>query len=118
MGRLSDLLLGVSTEREGLYRLQTVGTGGARLAPSNPNRVNLVLINQGGNDAFVLDDPTVAANEGFLLASDGGVLTLQTDTDGDLTTQEFHAVTDAGTTDIFARGEEVSGPIPEVGPDA
>jgi hypothetical protein len=52
-------------------------------------------------------------NQGFIVSSNDGVLQFETATDGDVTTEEFHAIADGGTADLIVRAEQAVGQIPE-----
>jgi len=111
MGHLSEEILGFPTTREGVSTQQTVGTSSGRLVDANPNRLFLYLANVGTNDVYVAPDAAVGVQDGFLIAADGGTLTFQIDTDGDLTAEEFHAIADGGNSTLVVRSEAAYGSL-------
>jgi len=113
MTRITEFLLGFETDREGLDSPVTVGTTSTRLVPQNPNRLFLTFINPSTNTVYVDTQTSVAVDEGFIISSNDGVLQFETRTDGDVTTEEFHAVADGGTANIIVRAEQAVGQIPE-----
>jgi hypothetical protein len=111
---LTQFLLGVETDRESTDSPVTVGPTSDRLIDQNPNRLFLTLINPSPNDVFIDTTSDVAVDEGFLIPDSNGSITFEIATDGDITTSEFHAIADGGTSDVIVKGEQVTGQIPEV----
>lgn len=111
MGHLSEAILGVSTKRERLDRTIQLATTPNVVAPANPNRVRLDLINPTAIDVWVLDDADVATSQGFILPNSNGVLSFQRRVDGDLVGAEFSAIAESGTPTIFRRGEVSAEPL-------
>jgi len=109
---LTQFLLGFETDRESIDSPITVGTSSDRLIDQNPNRLFLTFINPSLNDVYVDASADVAVDEGFIVSSNDGVLQFETRTDGDITTEEFHAVADGGTADLIIRAEQAVGRIP------
>jgi hypothetical protein len=106
---VSELLLGIETVEEQIDRLQSVSATGDRIAPANPDRIQLVIINPSGTDVTVDTRPSVEASQGFVVPKSNGTVTFSMTEDGTLTTREFHAVTPSGTVDVVTIGEEVDG---------
>ena len=111
MTRLTEALLGFETNRESIDSPVTVGTSSSRLIDSNPNRLFLTLINPSANDVWVDTRANVAVGEGFLAAKDNGTVTFEVERDGDLVTEEFHAIADGGTADLVVKGEQAIGGV-------
>lgn len=105
MTHLSEVVLGFATRPERLSRTVSVGTSSTKVAPANPNRIRLDLINPGSNDVWVLDDPEVAVDEGYLLEANGGSLGFEIPQDGNLAQAEFHAIAESSATTVVRRGE-------------
>jgi hypothetical protein len=110
---VSELLLGIETVEEQIDRLQSVSSTGDRIAPANPDRIQLVIINPSSTDVTVDTRPTVEPGQGFVVPKSNGTVTFSMTEDGTLTTREFHAITPSGTVDVVTIGEEVDGQ-PEV----
>jgi len=109
MPHVTELLLGVETVEEQIDRLQSVTSTGDRIAPANPDRIQLVIVNPSGTDVTVDTRPSVSAGEGFVVPKSNGTLTFSMTEDGTLTTREFHAITPTGSVDVVTIGEEVDG---------
>lgn len=109
MPHVTELLLGVETVEEQIDRKQSVGPTGDRIAPSNPDRIQLVVINPSSTDVTVDTRPSVSPGNGFVVPRENGTLTVTMTEDGTLPTREFHAITVSGTVDIVTIGEEVDG---------
>jgi len=117
MPRVSELLLGVETVEEQIDRKQSVGPTGDRIAPANPDRIQLVVVNPSTTDVTLDTRPDVTPGEGFVVPRENGTVTVTMTEDGTLPTREFHAVTVSGTVDVVTIGEEVAGQ-PDVMGDA
>jgi hypothetical protein len=110
---ISELLLGIETVEEQIDRLQSVGATSTRIAPANPDRTQLVIINPSSTDVTVDTQPSVSVDEGFVVPKANGSVTFSMTEDGTLTTREFHAIVPSGSVDVVTIGEEVDGQ-PEV----
>jgi len=109
MPHVTELLLGVETVEEQIDRKQTVGTTEKRIAPANPDRIQLVIINPSTTDVTVDTRPSVSIDEGFVVPKANGSVTFSMTEDGTLTTREFHAIAPTGSVDLDTIGEEVDG---------
>jgi len=110
---ISELLLGIETVEEQIDRVQSVEATSTRIAPANPDRIQLVIINPSGTDVTVDTQPSVSTGEAFIVPKSNGSITFSMTEDGTLPTREFHAIVPSGSVDVVTIGEEVDGQ-PEV----
>jgi len=113
MPHVTELLLGVETVEEQIDRTQSVTSTSTRIAPANPDRIQLVIINPSSTDVTVDTQPSVSTDEGFVVPKSNGSIAVTMTEDGTLTTREFHAIVPSGSVDVVTIGEEVDGQ-PEV----
>lgn len=73
----------------------TVGTSVVRLAPNNPNRIELILTNYGQAVVALVLSNAGTATTGIAIAPNGGTATLLVTEDGELTFQEIFGVSAA-----------------------
>jgi len=106
---ITELLLGVETVEEQIDRVQTVTSTGDRIAPANPDRIQLVIVNPSTTDVTVDTRPSVSTGNGLVVPKANGSITVNMVEDGTLPTREFHAVTPTGSVDVVTFGEEVDG---------
>lgn len=111
MTHLSEEIFGTTTEREGLSSTVTVDTSPTKVAPANPNRVQLTLINPSGTAVWVDTSGEVSTNDGFLVPSSNGSLTFNITEDGSLPQDEFNAIVGSGTVSLVRRSEVSRGPV-------
>jgi hypothetical protein len=106
---VSELLLGIETVEEQTDRTQLVGATSTRIAPANPDRIQLVIINPSSTDVTVDTQPSVSIGEAFIVPKANGSITFSMTEDGTLPTREFHAIVPSGSVDVVTIGEEVDG---------
>lgn len=62
-----------------------VSPGSYKIATHNPNRVQLLVLNEGSVPARIGFDPTISSVSGFYLPPQGGILQFHVNEDGELT---------------------------------
>lgn len=62
------------------------------IIPNNPNRVRIMLLNEGNNDIRVSNSPDVNASSGWVLASNGGVIWWDWEQDGEVVTYDVYHI--------------------------
>jgi len=78
-----------------------VGANPVLIAPNNPDRLFLLILNLGANDLLVQLKPKPSDTEGIVLGANGGSMTLSADEDAELVGHEFHGMAITGTTKIY-----------------
>lgn len=72
----------------------------ATVSGGNPEAATLTLVNSGPNPCYVWWDNTVAANNGVLLAANGGFLSMNVVEDAVLPCMDWHVVAPTGNTTL------------------
>lgn len=70
----------------------TVATTATQVALNNPNRVFLLITNQGSTDMFVGFDRQVSSSRGIRVPNSGGIFSVTLAEDYELTFQEVFAI--------------------------
>jgi hypothetical protein len=70
----------------------TVGVAVSKVVQSNPDRVGLVIVNQGAADIFVGLSNSVTTSSGVRLTANGGSMTLNVRDDFTLTAREWDGI--------------------------
>ena len=96
-----ESLYGVRTRSVRNPETNSVGTSAVRIAPSNPNRLTLLVINLSANSLYISPDAIVSSSNGIYISPNGGSLVLQWDKDFSLTSEEFYAVAGGASSTIF-----------------
>lgn len=104
MVHVQETLLGLRLMDESLTRTQTIGTSDSQIAPRNPNRAELILVNRSGNVIDVGPIDGITSDEGFRVAPNGGSLTVLVQEDGELVQREWHAVAGAAGSSLEVFG--------------
>lgn len=91
---LRDRYRGELTEREDTV---TVGTTVTSVVPSDPDRLGLVIINNGTDTVWVRINENLTVDAGIRLGANGGAVSLNIDDDGMILTREWFGIsTSAG----------------------
>ncbi len=69
---------------------------------SNPQRVQLFIVNLGANPAYISFSPQPSATNGILLGANGGNLEFDVVNDTIVPTRPFYIVTTGGSSDIYS----------------
>lgn len=85
-----------------------VGTSVTQIAPNNPDRLSITVINLGANDVYIAFDQEVATDRGIFLQANGGAISLTVDEDMELVGYPIFGVTASGTSRIFVHETEAS----------
>lgn len=83
--------------------LVTIPSASVYRVPNNPNRLNWAMINEGANDIRVSNYPTVTASSGWLLAANGGVLSMDWAEDGEAVCYDIYLIANGADTVIRLR---------------
>ena len=75
----------------------TVATTATEVAPQNSDRVELILTNNGLNDAWVSTDPNLSTSTGIRLNAGGGSMVLIVTEDFTLVGRRWFAIVSTGT---------------------
>lgn len=104
VGSLGDYL-------DNLYRAKTrpifnrqvdqVGTTPVQIAPNDPKRVGITVINLSSSTLYVAFSNLVSSSRGILLTQNGGSLNLVPEHDFDLVGWEMWAVAGAANSDLY-----------------
>lgn len=68
---------------------------------SNPDRVGLIMINQGAQDAFIALTPAVSTSFGIKLFANGGSVTMQVRDDFTLPSRQWYGFGNGGAVSIY-----------------
>lgn len=79
----------------------SVGTTAIQLAPNNPNRVGLVIMNLSGNDVYISPFSGVSSTNGLKLATSGGSITLNWQYDLTFCGYGFQAVASGANSSVL-----------------
>lgn len=79
----------------------TTVIGIVQLAPNNPDRLMLVVMNLSDTDVYVSPDSIPSAIHGILLQNGGGVMSLSAAIDGELVGYEWNVYCTAAAKAIF-----------------
>lgn len=79
----------------------TVGTSAGEVAPNDPERVLLLLVNLGTTSIFIAPTTEVSSSRGITLQADGGALILKAGEDGDLVSRELHGIANAANQSLY-----------------
>ena len=79
----------------------TVGTGQTLIAPNNPERIALVIVNRDVNPIGLDFYPGVTLTNALTLAGGGAMLVLTADDDGELVTFPVFAISAAGGATVY-----------------
>jgi hypothetical protein len=71
--------------------------------PNNPNRLRIVMLNEGAFDVRVSNYPDVNNSTGWLLAAAGGVITSDWSEDGEAVTYEWYLINVASSGKVRIR---------------
>jgi hypothetical protein len=72
--------------------LVTVGTTRGIMLVNNPNRIFWAMINEGTSSVRVSNDPDIGSTSGWLLSSNGGVIMMIYDEDGEAVGQQVFGI--------------------------
>ncbi len=73
------------------------------LLPNNPNRIQWVMINEGVNDVRISNDPAITASSGWLLAANGGVISMDQFFDGETPGYTVYAIANGVASNVRIR---------------
>lgn len=79
-----------------------VGTTRVSVLKNNPNRVFAILINESANDVRVSIDGSLTSTSGFLLMSNGGLIEISWENDGEATGYELFAISSVAGCNVRA----------------
>lgn len=97
--RFTELQLGgPCTENESVPIALTSPT---LLVNGNGDRVGLLMMNLGSNNAFVTIGPTPSSTSGILLAANGGFITLNVRDDFTLCTRNWYGIANSSGVQIY-----------------
>ena len=94
----SEKILGFRTRQ--VETVLSVGTSAAVLVKNNPDRVFLSVILEGSNSVFVGRDGSVSTSSGIPLLSQWDAINWRTETDGEATGYERHAIANVGASNV------------------
>lgn len=104
MGALSAAIaaeIGVDTVPRFNPDTATVGTSVVRIAPNNPNRFALLIVNLSAVAVYVKPANDVSASSGVRLAPNGGTFGLSWRDDLHLVGWDYYAIADAAASSIL-----------------
>lgn len=104
MGALANynaMHFGVETRYNDTAMNTVVAATPTPLWRNNPDRLELVFTNLGANIVYLNVHESVAADNGFYLAANGGSITLTAEEDGELVGFPWYGIA-AGNTDIHS----------------
>lgn len=81
----------------------TVPSASIYRLPNNPNRFNWIMINEGANDVRVSNLPNISATSGWLLAANGGNLSMDWSEDGEAVTYDLYMIASGADSNIRIR---------------
>ncbi len=96
-----DKELGVETEPRINPDTGSVGLSVVRIAPNNPNRFSLVVINLGSAAVYIRPDRAVSSTAGIRLAPAGGSFSASWRDDFHLVGWDWYAIADAAAQSIL-----------------
>jgi hypothetical protein len=79
----------------------TAGTTQSTIAPADPERVVLSIVNLSSGVAYVALSPAVSATRGIALAANGGSITITADDDGELVTRAWYALATLASSPLY-----------------
>lgn len=83
----------------------TIGATVATVAPNNPDRVGLTIINLGVNDLFIALNNGVSAANGIKIAASGGNIAMSVRDDFTLPAREWDGICPGGNSSIYVLEE-------------
>ncbi len=89
-----------STVSESVPGLQ-VGVVEGQLLSFNPNRLGLVLVNNGGSTIYITPRKGVTVGRGIRLLPNGGTITMKWDVDFETLSSELYAIADGAASDVY-----------------
>lgn len=104
LSALLEAQLGVNTHPEVNPLPNLAGVTATRILPNNDNRVALTMINNGAFPVWIWTDNTVGANNGILLAANGGANSLNWRDDMSLVANEWWAIAIGGASQMSVLG--------------
>lgn len=94
----SEKLLGFRTRQ--VETVVSVGTTAAPLVNNNPDRIFLQVILEGSNSVFIGRNGQVTTSSGVPLLTQWDAVTWKTETDGEATGYERHAIAAVGASNV------------------
>jgi len=79
----------------------TAQTTAGELIKGSPDRVGLIIVNQGGNDVYVAISSGVSTTNGIKLTANGGSVTMDVKTDYTLPSRAWFAIANGGTSACY-----------------
>lgn len=73
------------------------------IAPNNPNRLFLAVINEGINDVRISTDPTITSTSGWLLPASGGAIVFDWTEDGEGVGYPYYAIANVAAVNCRVR---------------
>jgi len=89
-----------STTKTSLVGVQILAAGG-KLLSFNPNRLGLIIVNNGANVAYITPDKSAAVGHGIRLINGGGTMALKWDVDFELVASEWYGIADGADSDVY-----------------
>ena len=99
MGRLSEAILkelGFGTEEFENRLVNQIPAASAKVVTTNADRVALIFINLGANNAYIHFNPDVSATNGIEISANGGTVGMYFKEDFSLVGREWYGVAPAG----------------------
>lgn len=69
---------------------------------SNPQRLQMFIINLGSNACYLASNPNPSSTNGIILAAGGGFIEFDVNNDSIVATRPWYIVTASGTSDIYS----------------
>lgn len=103
MATLTELLqsiYGLRTVSKTNQLVDTVATTTTHILKANPNRLNVLIVNNGTNAMFILPSRDVNTTKGIYVSPYGGFVSLAWSTDYELLGQDWFAISTSGSTEV------------------
>ena len=84
----------------------SVGTTAKKILDVNADRLFFIIVNNGSYAVFVGPHADVSTTKGLKIAPNGGTMISDIDNDGDLTLQEWWAISESGTNTLYVMAVE------------
>jgi len=82
-------------------RVVAVGATAVEVAPTNPRRVSMTVVNQGANPVYLSFDTSLVPTSGVWLSANGGSLVMTVAEDLEATTWLLYAACPAATVNVY-----------------
>ncbi len=92
---------GIKTQLQESDPTFQVGVAETKILPYNPNRVGLVMVNNGGANVTIKPSRPCALGKSILLLANGGTATFKWDVDFELVASEWFGIANGAASDFY-----------------